>query len=54
MSDTNFQSCFYTAHDGLRLHMRDYGPREAEALNLDRADVLFTALGELRQAARAA
>ena len=29
-------------------------PREAEALNLDRADVLFTALGELRQAARAA
>lgn len=29
-------------------------PREAEALNLDRADALFTALGELRQAARAA
>ena len=27
-------------------------PREAEALNLDRADALFTALGELRQAAR--
>ncbi|MDB5428050.1 MAG: dnaC [Phenylobacterium sp.] len=29
-------------------------PREVEALNLDRADALFTALGELRQAARAA
>ena len=29
-------------------------PREAEALNLDRADALFTALAELRQAARAA
>ena len=29
-------------------------PREAEALNLDRADALFTALSELRQAARAA
>jgi DNA polymerase-3 subunit delta' len=28
--------------------------REVEALNLDRADALFTALGELRQAARAA
>lgn len=28
-------------------------PREAEALNLDRADALFTALSELRQAARA-
>jgi DNA polymerase-3 subunit delta' len=27
-------------------------PRDAEALNLDRADALFTALGELRQAAR--
>ena len=27
-------------------------PREVEALNLDRADALFTALGELRQAAR--
>jgi DNA polymerase-3 subunit delta' len=29
-------------------------PREVEALNLDRADALFTALGELRQAAKAA
>jgi DNA polymerase-3 subunit delta' len=29
-------------------------PREVEALNLDRTDALFTALGELRQAARAA
>jgi DNA polymerase-3 subunit delta' len=29
-------------------------PREAEALNLDRADALFSALQELRQAARAA
>lgn len=29
-------------------------PREVEALNLDRADALFAALGELRQAARAA
>lgn len=29
-------------------------PREVEALNLDRADALFTALAELRQAARAA
>jgi DNA polymerase-3 subunit delta' len=29
-------------------------PREVEALNLDRADALFTALGELRRAARAA
>ncbi len=29
-------------------------PREAEALNLDRTDALFTALEELRQAARAA
>ena len=29
-------------------------PREVEALNLDRADALFTALGELRQAARSA
>jgi len=29
-------------------------PREAEALNLDRADALFSALSELRQAARAA
>lgn len=29
-------------------------PREAEALNLDRADALFAALAELRQAARAA
>src|SRR5690606_16141559 len=28
-------------------------PREAEALNLDRADALFTALAQLRQAARA-
>jgi DNA polymerase-3 subunit delta' len=28
-------------------------PREVEALNLDRADALFTALSELRQAARA-
>jgi len=28
-------------------------PREVEALNLDRADALFTALAELRQAARA-
>jgi DNA polymerase-3 subunit delta' len=28
--------------------------RDVEALNLDRADALFTALGELRQAARAA
>jgi len=28
-------------------------PREVEALNLDRTDALFTALGELRQAARA-
>lgn len=28
--------------------------REVEALNLDRADALFTALGELRQAAKAA
>jgi DNA polymerase-3 subunit delta' len=28
--------------------------REVEALNLDRTDALFTALGELRQAARAA
>jgi len=28
-------------------------PREAEALNLDRADALFVALRELRQAARA-
>lgn len=27
-------------------------PREVEALNLDRTDALFTALGELRQAAR--
>jgi len=27
-------------------------PREVEALNLDRADALFTALSELRQAAR--
>jgi DNA polymerase-3 subunit delta' len=29
-------------------------PREVEALNLDRTDALFTALGELRQAAKAA
>ena len=29
-------------------------PREVEALNLDRTDALFTALGELRAAARAA
>ncbi|HEY2357273.1 MAG TPA: DNA polymerase III subunit delta' [Phenylobacterium sp.] len=29
-------------------------PSEVEALNLDRTDALFTALGELRQAARAA
>jgi DNA polymerase-3 subunit delta' len=29
-------------------------PREVEALNLDRTDALFTALGELRLAARAA
>jgi DNA polymerase-3 subunit delta' len=29
-------------------------PREVEALNLDRTDALFTALSELRQAARAA
>jgi len=29
-------------------------PREAEALNLDRTDALFSALQELRQAARAA
>jgi DNA polymerase-3 subunit delta' len=29
-------------------------PREVEALNLDRTDALFTALAELRQAARAA
>jgi DNA polymerase-3 subunit delta' len=29
-------------------------PREVETLNLDRADALFTALGELRQAAKAA
>ncbi len=29
-------------------------PREVEALNLDRSDALFTALGELRLAARAA
>jgi DNA polymerase-3 subunit delta' len=29
-------------------------PREVEALNLDRTDALFAALGELRQAARAA
>lgn len=29
-------------------------PREVEALNLDRADAFFTALSELRQAARAA
>lgn len=29
-------------------------PREVEAFNLDRADALFAALGELRQAARAA
>jgi DNA polymerase-3 subunit delta' len=28
-------------------------PRDVEALNLDRTDALFTALGELRQAARA-
>ena len=28
--------------------------RDVEALNLDRTDALFTALGELRQAARAA
>ena len=28
-------------------------PREVEALNLDRADALFTALTELRQAAQA-
>ena len=28
-------------------------PREVEALNLDRADAFFTALGELRQAAQA-
>ena len=28
-------------------------PREVEALNLDRADALFTALSELRQAAKA-
>jgi DNA polymerase-3 subunit delta' len=28
-------------------------PREAEALNLDRTDALFTALNELRHAARA-
>ena len=28
-------------------------PREVEALNLDRADALFTALAQLRQAARA-
>jgi DNA polymerase-3 subunit delta' len=28
-------------------------PREVEALNLDRADALFTALAELKQAARA-
>jgi DNA polymerase III subunit delta' len=27
-------------------------PREVEALNLDRTDALFTALAELRQAAR--
>ncbi len=27
-------------------------PREVEALNLDRADALFTALSELRQAAK--
>jgi DNA polymerase-3 subunit delta' len=29
-------------------------PREAEAVNLDRADAFFTAIGRLRQAARAA
>ncbi|MBS0333229.1 MAG: DNA polymerase III subunit delta', partial [Proteobacteria bacterium] len=29
-------------------------PREVEGLNLDRADALFTALAELRLAARAA
>src|SRR5206468_8789889 len=29
-------------------------PRDVEALNLDRTDALFTALGELRLAARAA
>ena len=28
--------------------------RDVEALNLDRTDALFTALGELRHAARAA
>ncbi|HEY9217088.1 MAG TPA: DNA polymerase III subunit delta', partial [Phenylobacterium sp.] len=28
-------------------------PREVEALNLDRADALFTALSELKAAARA-
>ena len=28
-------------------------PREVEAVNLDRADALFTALSELRDAARA-
>jgi DNA polymerase-3 subunit delta' len=28
-------------------------PREAEAVNLDRADAFFTAIGRLRQAARA-
>jgi DNA polymerase-3 subunit delta' len=28
-------------------------PREAESVNLDRADAFFTALQELRQAARA-
>ena len=28
----HYRSLFYTAHDGLRLHMRDYGPRASHAL----------------------